>query len=138
MSVSESVVDSNELTLQDSQKEMNTLRKATFLPNPVGYRMLVAPVKVEQTRASGLYLPDNAVERENVATIVAFVIKQGPDCYVDTKRFPSGPWCKEGDFVVLKSYSGIRIVVKGQEVRIINDDSIEAVVEDPRLVMRAS
>ena len=107
-------------------------------PIPVGYKMLVAPIKVDNKTKSGLYIPDETADRESIATIVALVIKQGPDCYKDQTRFPSGPYCKDGDFIILKSYSGTRINVGECEVRLINDDSVEAVINDPRSVARAS
>ena len=71
-----------------------------------------------------------------VASIVGFVIAMGPDCYKDEKRFPTGPWCKEGDFVLMRSYSGTRISIHGKEFRLINDDTPEAVVQDPRGIKR--
>lgn len=121
----------------DIDKTDAELKQASSVPDPVGYRMLVAPIKMEGKTKSGLYIPEDVIGRENIASIVAVVLKQGPDCYKDASRFPSGPWCKEGDFVILKSYSGTRIQVGEIEVRLINDDSIEAVVEDPRSVARA-
>ena len=71
-------------------------------------------------------------KREEAASMVGMVLKIGPDAYKDTERFPNGPWCKEGDFILMRSYSGTRIEIHGQEFRVINDDSVEAVVEDPR------
>ena len=73
-----------------------------------------------------------------VLTSVLFVVKLGPDCYKDATRFPSGPSCKEGDFVIVRPNSGTRLKIHGREFRIINDDSVEAVVEDPRGITRAS
>jgi co-chaperonin GroES (HSP10) len=75
---------------------------------------------------------------EEVLTPVLFVVKMGPDCYKDEKRFPSGPSCKKGDFVVVRPNSGTRLKIHGREFRLINDDSVEAVVEDPRGITRAS
>lgn len=118
------------------KKDAEKIRAASNIPMPTGYRILVQPVKVKQETESGIYLPDQAVDRENIATVVSFVIKLGPDCYKDATRFPSGPWCKEGDFVVTRSYSGTRLNLKGQELRLINDDTVEAVVEDPRGIIR--
>ena len=68
--------------------------------------------------------------------MVGFVIKMGPDCYRDKTRFPHGPWCKEGDFIIMRAYSGTRIKIHGKEFRIINDDTVEAVVDDPRGIHR--
>ena len=72
-----------------------------------------------------------------MGSIVGFVMKLGADAYQDEKRFPNGPYCKEGDFIIMRSYSGTRFLVHGKEFRLINDDSVEAVVEDPRGVMKA-
>ena len=108
----------------------------TKMPVPVGYKMLLLLPKQDATYESGLVKADVTRAADEVASVVAFVAKLGPDCYNDTKKFPSGPWCKEGDFVVIRPYSGVRIVVHGQEMRLVNDDSIEAVVDDPRGIKR--
>jgi len=105
---------------------------AKQLPTPVGYQMLVSIPKIEEKYDSGIVKADVVVRNDEVATVIAFVIKQGPDCYKDTQKFPSGPYCKEGDFVLLRAYAGSRFKLHGVELRMINDDSISAVVQDPR------
>ena len=112
-------------------------RSAKQLPIPSGYKMLVALPDVEETYESGLVKAELTMQAEEVTTVVAFVLEQGPDCYKDTSKFPTGPWCKKGDFVIVRAYSGTRFKVHGKEFRLINDDSIEAVVEDPRGITRA-
>ena len=112
-------------------------RKAKELPDPTGFRILIALPEVEEKTAGGIYVPDERRDAEAVASIVGFVLKVGPDAYGDKGRFPNGPWCKEGDWIVMRAYSGTRMRVHGKEFRIINDDSVEAVVEDPRGVARA-
>ena len=112
-------------------------RKAKKLPEPTGFRMLIALPEVEEKTSGGIYVPDERRDAEAVASIVGFVLKVGPDAYGDKARFPNGPWCQEGDWVVMRAYSGTRLRVHGKEFRIINDDSVEAVVEDPRGVARA-
>ena len=112
-------------------------RVATQLPVPTGYRILVALPEVEEKTEAGLYITDERRDAETVASVVGFVMKIGPDAYRDEKRFPTGPWCKEGDWIVMRAYSGTRIRICGKEFRIINDDSVESVVEDPRGVVRA-
>jgi len=102
------------------------------LPAPKGFRLLIAIPDVNETTAGGVHIPDELKTREETATIVGFVLKAGPDAYSDEARFPSGPWCKEGDFVIFRSYSGTRFKFRGKEFRIINDDTVEAVVDDPR------
>ena len=110
---------------------------ASQLPEPSGYRLLVALPEVEETTEGGLYITDERRDAESVASVVGFVLKAGADCYKDEKRFPNGPWCKEGDWIVMRAYSGTRIRIHGKEFRIINDDSVEAVIDDPRGVVRA-
>ena len=73
---------------------------------------------------------------EETLTTVLFVVELGPDCYSDPSRFPSGPWCKKGDFVLVRPYAGSRLVIHGREFRLINDDSVEGVVLDPRGIKR--
>jgi co-chaperonin GroES (HSP10) len=112
-------------------------RAPTALPNPSGFRLLIAIPKVEEKTEGGVIRPDALVDREERATIVGFVMKLGPDAYGDDRRFPSGAYCKVGDFVMFRSYSGTRFTMAGQEFRFINDDTVEGTVDDPRAVMRA-
>lgn len=112
-------------------------REATQLPDPSGFRLLIALPEVEEKTEAGLYIPDERRDAESVASIVGFVLKSGPDAYSDKDRFPNGPWCKEGDWIVMRAYSGTRLRIHGKEFRIINDDSVEAVIDDPRGVVRA-
>lgn len=107
------------------------------LPEPKGYRLLIAIPEISKTTQGGVYIPDERRSGEETASIIGFVIKAGPEAYSDPNRFPSGPWCKEGDFVIFRSYSGTRFKVKGKEFRLINDDTVEATVEDPRGYTRA-
>ena len=80
---------------------------------------------------------DETLRMEEVLSTVFFVISMGPDCYKDEKRFPNGPWCQEGDFILARPNTGTRLKIHGREFRLINDDSVEAVVEDPRGITRA-
>lgn len=111
-------------------------QKAKQLPDPKGYRILCAIPKVEDTFESGLYKADTTKYIEQHSTVVLFVLKMGDLCYKDPEKFPTGAWCKEGDFIITRAYAGTRIKIHGQEMRIINDDSVEAVVEDPRGIQR--
>ena len=112
-------------------------RGATQLPNPSGFRILIALPELEEKTDSGIYLPEQVREKESLATIVGFVLKMGSLAYKDPAKFPDGPWCKEGDWVLFRAYSGTRIKIHGREFRIINDDTVEGVVEDPRGIARA-
>jgi co-chaperonin GroES (HSP10) len=112
-------------------------RKAKQLPDPSGYRLLCALPEVEEKTAGGIYKADITKHHEELLTTVLFVIKMGPDAYKDPSKFPSGPWCKEGDFVLVRPHAGTRVNIHGQDFRLINDDCVEAVVEDPRGIKRA-
>jgi len=115
--------------------------KAKQLPDPKRFHVLcVVPEAMEQYADSdvGIIKSSQAMYHEEVLTSVLFVVKLGPDAYKDETRFPSGPSCKEGDFVIVRPNSGTRLKIHGREFRIINDDSVEAVVEDPRGISRAS
>ena len=115
--------------------------KAKQLPEPKTFHMLcVVPEAMEEYADSdvGLIKDSKTMYYEEVTTPVLFVVKLGPDCYKDTTRFPSGPSCKEGDFIIVRPNSGTRLKIHGREFRILNDDSVEAVVEDPRGITRAS
>jgi len=115
--------------------------KAKQLPDPKTFHLLcVVPEAMEEFADSevGLIKSSQVMHHEEVLTPVLFVVKLGPDCYKDTTRFPSGPSCKEGDFVIVRPNSGTRLKIHGREFRILNDDSVEAVVEDPRGITRAS
>ena len=112
-------------------------RVASKLPQPQGYKVLIAIPEINDKTDGGVLLPDGMKHAEETASIVGFVMKLGPDAYIDANKFPNGPYCKEGDFVIFRSYSGTRIKIHGKEFRLINDDTVEAVVEDPRGYSRA-
>lgn len=107
------------------------------LPEPKGYRILIAIPEVSQKTEGGVFIPDERRNAEETASLIGYVLKVGSEAYADANRFPTGPWCKEGDFVIFRSYSGTRFKVMGKEFRLINDDTVEAVVEDPRGYSRA-
>lgn len=111
---------------------VDTEKKATQLPVPSGYRVLCAVPEIEKTTEGGLLKADLTLHNEELLTTVLFVVDLGPDCYKDQTRFPSGPWCKRGDFILVRPHAGTRVSIHGQNFRIINDDAVEAVVSDPR------
>ena len=116
-------------------------QKAKQLPDPRTFHILcVVPEAMQEYADSevGIIKSSQSMHFEEVLTPVLFVVKLGPDCYADTTRFPSGPSCKEGDFIIVRPNSGTRLKIHGREFRILNDDSVEAVVEDPRGITRAS
>lgn len=110
--------------------------KATQLPHPSGYRILCVVPEIDKEFESGLVKSDETIRLEEILTTVLFVVELGPDCYKDPARFPTGPWCKKGDFVLVRPHSGSRLVIHGKEFRLINDDSVEGVVQDPRGIRR--
>lgn len=112
-------------------------QKAKQLPDPSGYRILCGIPKIDEKFDSGILKADITQHHEELLTTVLYVMKLGPDCYKDESRFPSGPWCKQGDFVLVRPHTGSRVKIHGVEFRIINDDSVEGVVEDPRGISRA-
>jgi len=113
--------------------------KAKQLPRPQGYRILCAVPEQDETIEGselGLVKSEEMMRTDEILTTVLFVVSVGPDCYADKTRFPTGPWCKEGDFVIVRPNAGTRIVIHGKEFRSINDDSVEMVVDDPRGITR--
>lgn len=106
------------------------------LPEPTGYRLLIALPQPKEMTDGGIIKASETMNQEEIGTIVGFVMKLGPDAYNDEKRFPNGPYCKERDFVMFRAFSGTRFKVHGQEFRLINDDSVEAVVDDPRGIIK--
>jgi len=128
-----SKTDPNEATVLPETAE----QKAKQLPDPSGYRILCAIPEIDDQYENGLVKADTTLKYEELLTTVLFVVKMGPDCYKDEARFPSGPWCKQGDFILVRPHAGTRVKIHGREFRIINDDAVEGVIEDPRGISRA-
>ena len=131
-----------DIAIATESGEVSTLpqtaeERATQLPDPVGYHILVTLPEAEEKYESGIFKADETRRYEEVLATVFFVVKMGPDCFKDEKRFPNGPWCKEGDFILARPNSGTRLKIHGSEFRLINDDTVEAVVQDPRGISRA-
>jgi co-chaperonin GroES (HSP10) len=118
------------------KKEKEEKETANQLPEPKGYRILIALPEPDDKTEGGIYKTESILQTEEIATVVGFVLKMGEDCYDDKKKFPSGAWCKEGDWIVFRAFTGTRLKIHGKEFRIINDDNVEAVVEDPRGIER--
>jgi len=111
--------------------------KARQLPDPSTYYLLCVLPEVEDEFGSGIAKAGTTMHYEEVLSPVLFVMKMGPDAFKDEKKFPSGPSCKVGDFVLVRPNTGTRIKIHGKEFRLIYDDSVEAVVQDPRGISRA-
>ena len=125
--------------MEDQEKvvDIGVKRKASQVPNPCGYNLLVVLPEADEKTEGGVYVPDDLKDREYTASIAGMVLKMGPDAFSDEIRFPSGPYCKEGDWIIMQAYTGTRLKVHGQEFRLINDDCVKAVIQDPRGVKRA-
>ena len=128
-------VDSAYVEPKDRVLDPSLLSKALLdrLPQPTGWRLLVMPYKGRAQTEGGLFLPDQVVEREALATVVAYVLRVGPEAYKDPLKFgpDAQPWCKQGDWVCIGRYSGSRFKIDGGEVRIINDDEVIATILEP-------
>lgn len=111
--------------------------EGSIVPDPKGYKLLVAIPSIEEKTEGGIIRPDSLRKLEEVASIFGYVVSMGGDAYRDEKKFPTGPWCKVGDWVIFRSYSGTRLKVEEQEFRLINDDTVEAVVDSPAKIERA-
>jgi len=108
------------------------------LPRPVGYRILVALPQPEETVAgTSILKTETAKTQDHIMSIIGLVVDMGDGAYADKDRFPDGAWCKEGDFVMFRMNSGTRFTIGGIEYRLMNDDSVEAVVTDPSGIQRA-
>ena len=117
--------------LPDSAEE-----KAKQIPDPATYHILCVLPEADDKYDNGILKSGQTMQFEEWLSPGLFVIKLGPDAFKDEKRFPSGPSCKTGDFILVRPNTGTRMKIHGQEFRIINDDSVEAVVQDPRGITR--
>ena len=116
----------NKSALLDKYKE-----ESSKLPVPTGWRILVLPFKGKKKTKGGILYSDEQVERQQLATVCGNILAMGPDCYKDNEKFPRGPWCKKGDWVIFARYAGSRFKIEGGEVRLLNDDEIIATIKDP-------
>ena len=122
---------------QDEVEAQPEQVKATQIPQPTGWKLLCVLVDVDDKYDSGILKADETMRTEEITSPVLFVLQAGPLAYKDTDKFPEGPWCKEGDFILTRPYTGTRVKIHGKEFRLINDDKVEAVVQDPRGISRA-
>lgn len=131
----------SELLLSDGESTTvlpeTDAEKARQVPDPVTYHLLCVVPKAEEEYESGIVKAGQTQQYEELLSPVLWVVKMGPDAYADKTRFPNGPSCKVGDFVLVRPNTGTRLKIHGQEFRIINDDSVEATIQDPRGVKRA-
>ena len=115
----------------EDKKEENKEPAMDRVPKATGWRIVVLPHKGIEKTKGGLLLTDKAIEEQQLTTNVGLILNMGPDAYADKKKFPNGPWCKEGDWVVFARYAGSRVKIEDGEIRILNDDEILSTVKDP-------
>ena len=117
---------------QEPKKEEKDLTSEhAKLPLPTGWRILVLPFKMKDKTKGGILITDDVIERSQVASTCGLVLDVGPDAYKDKERYPDGPWCKKGTWVIFARYAGSRMKIDGGEVRLLNDDEVLATVENP-------
>ena len=117
---------------EEAQEKLDAL-----IPQPVGYRVLIALPNAEETFGGEIIKATKTLRDEYILSIIGLVLDMGEQAYADKDRFPSGPWCKRGDYVLFRANTGTRFKVGNQEYRLMNDDSIEAIVDDPSVITRA-
>ena len=105
------------------------------LPKPTGYRILILPFTMSSVTKGGIHLASQTVDKERLATVVGYVVSLGPDAYGDLGKFPDGAWCKEGDWVIFGRYAGARFQIDGGDMRLLNDDEILAVINNPEDIL---
>jgi len=126
------ITPNNELVgVKKSEPKKEVTNQKEKLPQPTGWRILVLPFKMNETTKGGVIMNESTLERQQVASQCGNVLAMGSECYRDKERYPTGPWCKVGDWVVFARYAGSRINIEGGEVRLLNEDEILATVKDP-------
>ena len=121
------------VTKAEPKKEIP--KESTQLPQPTGWRILVLPFKMKEKTDGGVILGQDTIERQQVGSQCGNVLAMGSECYRDKKRYPNGPWCKVGDWVVFARYAGSRIEIEGGEVRLLNEDEVLATIQDPKSIL---
>ena len=118
----------------DGYERLKT-KEASKLPAPTGWRMLILPFMMNEKTKGGLYLGQDTLERQQVGSQCGLVLRMGPDCYKDRDRYPDGPWCREGEWVMFARYAGSRIKIEGGEIRLLNDDEVLATIKNPEDIL---
>ena len=137
LSTSDKEVPKHQNALEDKYKEPlspENIQKSQ-LPAPSGWRLLVLPFTPKEKTKGGILIAQEALDKLRIATNCGYVLKMGPLTYHDKEKFPTGPWCKTGDWVIFARYAGSRLPIEGGEVRILNDDEVLGTIEDPESVL---
>ena len=122
-------ISENEITPENYESH------ADKLPRPTGYRILILPFAQKSVTKGGIHIAKQTIDKERLSTVVGHVVALGPDAYADTVKFPEGAWCKKGDWVIFGRYAGARFQIEGGDMRLLNDDEILAVVDDPEAII---
>ena len=117
------------------KKSKQITKESTKLPQPTGWRILVLPFKMGEKTKGGIFMGQDTLEKQQVASQCGNVLAMGPDCYRDKDRYTQGPWCKVGDWVMFARYAGSRIKIEGGEVRLLNDDELLATIKNPEDIL---
>ena len=115
--------------------ETNVANIQDELPIPSGWRLLVLPFTPKEKTKGGIIIAQEALDKARIATNCGYVVKMGPMAYGDKEKFPTGPWCKEKDWVIFARYAGSRLPIEGGEVRLLNDDEVLGTIKDPESVL---
>jgi chaperonin GroES len=126
-STSSQEIHKNKLGLEDKYKKQHE-----DLPRPTGWRLLVLPYRIKDKTKGGIVLAESTLEKQQVASQCGLILAMGPQCYQDKERYPEGPWCKVGEWVMFARYAGSRIKIEGGEIRLLNDDEILATIKSPQ------
>jgi co-chaperonin GroES (HSP10) len=148
LSTSEKEVPKINLGLEEKYKEESKTEKnkeplnpeniksvVDELPTPSGWRLLVLPFTPKEKTSGGIIISQESLDRLRIATNCGYVLKIGPLAYYDKEKYPTGPWCKKGDWVIFARYAGSRLPIEGGEVRILNDDEVLGTIPDPESVL---
>ena len=128
--------DVKKISKHEQEKE-NSQTDLEKLPDPTGWRLLVMPFKVKEETKGGIIIAQETLDRARVATQVGYVLKMGDLCYEDKDKYPTGPWCKEKDWVIFARYAGSRMEIDGGEIRLLNDDEVLGTIDDPNDILHA-
>ena len=123
--------------IKKSEPKKEVTRDSNKLPQPTGWRIIVLPFKMNDKTKGGVLMTESTLERQQIGSQCGLVLAMGPQCYKDTERYPTGPWCKVNDWVVFARYAGSRIQIEGGEVRLLNEDEVLAIVKDPQDILHA-
>ena len=121
--------------LKRSEEQKKITKEKAKLPEPTGWRLIVLPFKMDEKTKGGIIMNESTLEKQQVASQCGNVLAMGPQCYTDKERYPEGPWCKVGDWVIFARYAGSRIQIEGGEIRLLNEDEILATIKNPEDIL---